>query len=386
MVLIGDGVKEAKEGLRMPGVKKMHQESGDSSKREYIMGHLFGALGIIVGNAGKQFCLPITMTIQDGCKPILEWMKSDYAEGSHVTCLVRQACKAAAMLVEKARLIMDAYFLSEPALITMREEAEKAGKDYITLITKARKNYVANEKPGKYKGRGRPEIIGKEVSLFGLFETMAESFVTKELIIYGKLTEVQYYCVNLLWGRHLHQELRFVLTSYSGHKSILASTDLTLLPEAIIQLYCYRFKIETFFRAFKQSIAGFGYHFWTYSMPLLNPFEHAKETVEKLARITDTEIRNKIIDTYKATEGFVMFCCIATGILQLCALQFTKEINLSPVRWLRTYTNTVPSEESTAAALRDSFKKLFNKYPKLHIAEIVAAKMDGEDCSFDASA
>jgi hypothetical protein len=82
-----------------------------------------------------------------------------------------------------------------------------------------------------------------------------------------------------------------------------------------------------------------------------------------------------------------MFCCIAIGILQLCALQFTKEINMSPVRWLRTYTNIVPSEESTAGALRDTFQKMvLCKSPKLRIAEIVATKMTDETLFLNDSA
>ncbi|KAF6614393.1 hypothetical protein J2W97_004238 [Paenibacillus jamilae] len=49
VVLVGDGMKEAKEGRRMPGVKKLHQESENVSKGEYIFRHLFGAIGILVG-------------------------------------------------------------------------------------------------------------------------------------------------------------------------------------------------------------------------------------------------------------------------------------------------------------------------------------------------
>jgi len=46
-ILIGDGVKEVKEGRKMPGVKSLHQESDNSSKGEYIHGQLFGGIGIL---------------------------------------------------------------------------------------------------------------------------------------------------------------------------------------------------------------------------------------------------------------------------------------------------------------------------------------------------
>ncbi|RUS45009.1 transposase, partial [Cohnella sp. AR92] len=47
VVFVGDGVKQAKEGRHMPGVKKLHQESENDAKGEYIFGHLFGAIGIL---------------------------------------------------------------------------------------------------------------------------------------------------------------------------------------------------------------------------------------------------------------------------------------------------------------------------------------------------
>ena len=50
-VLVGDGVKVSKEARYMPGVKKMVQESEDSSKGEFIFGHMFGALGVLLGDA-----------------------------------------------------------------------------------------------------------------------------------------------------------------------------------------------------------------------------------------------------------------------------------------------------------------------------------------------
>ena len=65
-ILAGDGVKQSKEGRHMPGVKKLHQESEDQTKAEYIFGHFFGAVGILVGSADHTLCLPLKINIQDG--------------------------------------------------------------------------------------------------------------------------------------------------------------------------------------------------------------------------------------------------------------------------------------------------------------------------------
>ena len=38
-VLVGDGIKVAKAGRKMPGVKKLHQQSDSNTKPEHIFGH-----------------------------------------------------------------------------------------------------------------------------------------------------------------------------------------------------------------------------------------------------------------------------------------------------------------------------------------------------------
>jgi len=40
-------------------------------------------------------------------------------------------------------------------------------------------------------------------------------------MLYGKEEKVEYWCLNLLWGVKLYQELRFVLVKYKGIESIL---------------------------------------------------------------------------------------------------------------------------------------------------------------------
>jgi hypothetical protein len=47
-VYVGDGIKVSKEGRKMPGVKRLHQESEDVSKPEWIRGHYFSALGMLL--------------------------------------------------------------------------------------------------------------------------------------------------------------------------------------------------------------------------------------------------------------------------------------------------------------------------------------------------
>ena len=90
-ILIGDGVKQSKEGKKMPGVKRLHQESENSDKAEYVSGHMFGFIGVLIGKIEKLFCLPLTASLQDGDKLMRKWEDEAYEPVSHVVQIVRDA-------------------------------------------------------------------------------------------------------------------------------------------------------------------------------------------------------------------------------------------------------------------------------------------------------
>ena len=53
----------------MPGVKRLHQESEDVSKPEWIRGHYFNALSILLSAGGACFAVPLILRLQDGLTP-----------------------------------------------------------------------------------------------------------------------------------------------------------------------------------------------------------------------------------------------------------------------------------------------------------------------------
>lgn len=67
---MGDGIKISKEGRKMPGVKGLHQESEDVSKPEWIRGHYFSALGLLLGAGQALFATPIVLKLHDGIDPV----------------------------------------------------------------------------------------------------------------------------------------------------------------------------------------------------------------------------------------------------------------------------------------------------------------------------
>jgi hypothetical protein len=264
VLLVGDGVKSSKEGRRMPGVKRHHQESDNSSKGEYIHGHLFGGVGILAEKEGKNFCIPLSMTLQDGVKTIFGWSKETAGERqeSHVVETIRQASKTAVHF-GSAILLLDRQYLSVPALNALDEI--NADAHLMHIVTKAKTNCTAYYEPEIIPGkRGAPKKKGDTVKVFSLFETDKEKFKSAEITLYGKPQKLQYHVVDLLWGKKLYKKLRFVLVLYEdGTKTVLVSTDLSLEPIEIIQLYGRRFGIEVMFREMKQVVCAFGYRFWS---------------------------------------------------------------------------------------------------------------------------
>jgi hypothetical protein len=65
-VLVGDGLKVAKAGRKMPAVKRLHQESESNTKPEYIFGHSCQAVAVLAQALLSVFAIPLTCRIHEG--------------------------------------------------------------------------------------------------------------------------------------------------------------------------------------------------------------------------------------------------------------------------------------------------------------------------------
>lgn len=379
VLLIGDGVKRASDGRFMPATKKMVQESEDSSKPTFIHGHFFGALGILVGSSSKSFCLPLSIRLHDGIKWIRRWRGEEHV--SHVVQMFRDGCRAVNYF-GKSLLVLDRYFLTVPLLMEWKAYAGNY-PDLLHIVTRAKKNCTAYERPGAYKGRGRKPVRGESIHLSDLFETAAASFQTATIAIYGEKKEVRFLSKVYLWGSKWYQPLQFVLVEYDKKQSILVSTSLTLSPEDIIKAYGHRFSIEALFRELKQQLGGFCYHFWTKAVPKLDRYRR-KGSSDPLEQITDTKQQKRILEAIKATEGYVMLCSIAIGILQLLCLRYEGKLQVSAFRYLRTPSREVMSEASMMEYLRKTLFRFMVQQKNLTVTKIILSKqMSLEDGEID---
>ena len=370
VVLIGDGVKKSKEGLKMPGVKRLKQESETQSKAACFYGHFWGCVGILIGTAAKLACLPLLLRLHDGLREMADWDESEETGEGHVTRLVSEACRCAAPF-GSALLLLDRLYPSVDALRVLNA-FNAAHSASVAIVSRMKRNAVAwTEAPEREPGRaGRSRKKGDKVRLWELFETKWAEFTKESVKIRGKDTTVEILSEDLLWGKGLYQKLRFVLVREGGSRFILFSTDLSVLPTDIVRLYFLRFRVENAFRELKQQIGAFSYHFWSKSMPRLKRFRKKTEPLP-LESVKSHKDRERIVKTVRATELYALVSSIAMGILQILSIEFDTPALRAQLRYQRTPAGERISEANLMRYLRQRIFAFMALWPDNSITQLI---------------
>jgi hypothetical protein len=364
VVFVADGLKVPKEGKKMPAVKSLHQESGDNAKAEFIMGHSFQAISMLVdAPSGQVFAVPLVSRICEG----LAWrrMKKPPTLLDKLVTLFGNVVDAAGV---PAILVADAYYASKKVINPLLDKGQH-------LITRARINSVAYETAEKpnMKRPGRPKLYGKKVRLRNLFKA-ARSFTEAPSPVYGETdVTIKYRVVDLLW-RPVGRLVRFVLVKHPKRGMIiLMSSSLDIDALSIIRLYGLRFKIEVSFKQAVHTLGTYAYHFW---MKPMKPIKRCSGN-QNLVRKPD-EYRDAVQRKIDAYHRYVQLGCIAQGLLQHLAINFRDVVWASFHSWLRTMRkDTVPSEMVAANALKSGFPEfILDKTTEPELKKFILHRVD----------
>ncbi len=369
-LLVGDGTKQPKEARHTPGVSRMHQESDDVSKPEYIFGHDIGCIGVIHANGEEKVCTPLRMFIQNFLKDTVGWPGSDPENAFPFTVqTARKGYEIAKHLGGSSYIVLDRAYLSVPLLQELNRL--NAEKHVLDVITRAKSNVVAFEDPPVRTGAvGRPRKKGDSVKLSHLFQERASDFTKAEVTMYGEQETVEYLEIYLLWGEKHYQKLKFVLVQSSKGQSIFVSTDLDLDAISIMEAYTLRFKIELTIKVLKQRVGGFLYHFWSKSMPEVNHFRKS-ENPSELSQVTDPAEQRRILATAEAVQRYLQFSCIVLGLAQMIALTPLYVRKIQKEMYLRTVKEGITSAVTVFDYLQQNIFCRMGRIPSCLISRLI---------------
>ena len=337
IVLVADGIKVAKTGRKMPAVKKLHQESDNNSKPEFIFGHSCQAVALIVRAATSFLAIPLACRIHEGVV---------FSNRDHRSLLDKLVLMVNALtLTVPFYLVADTYY----AAATIIRPLLTVGQH---LITSVRSNAVAYEAapPPATIHKGRPRLYGGKIKLKTLFDDQT-AFIEASSPIYGeKNVSLRYRLVELYWKPAGHL-VRFVLVIHPDRgRKILLSTDRSLAALQIIEIFGVRFKIEVSFKQAIYTVGTYAYHFWMRAMSP-RPRRSGNQYLHHQSPCYRDHVRRKI----GAYHAHIQLGVIAQGLLQSLAILCTTAVWRHFGSWLRTVRpGILPSELVVALALRHS--------------------------------
>jgi hypothetical protein len=188
-VLVGDGIKVAKSGRKMPGVKKLHQQSESNTKPEYIFGHSCQAIAVLIQALASVFALPLVCRIHEGVV---------FSNRDHRTLLDKMILLIDSLgLKEPFYFVADAYYATGNIVRGLLAQGNH-------LVTRVKSNSVAffpatPPPTNRPRPKGRPAKYGKKIKIAALLKEN-DRFQEAPSPVYGeKGVTLRFRVADLLW-------------------------------------------------------------------------------------------------------------------------------------------------------------------------------------------
>lgn len=109
----------------------------------------------------------------------------------------------------------------------------------------------------------------------------------------------------------------------------------------------------------------------------------SKNGTRDFSTVTNKHQQELIVKAAKAIEGFVNVGCVSIGLLQMLAINFSKNIWGEYTGWLRTKTSEIPTEDTVRSVLQQEFYYNFCNYSDTAIFKIITTKQRKQTCLYN---
>jgi len=155
---VGDGIKVPKAGRKMPGVKKLHQQSESNAKPEHIFGHSCQAVAVLTQALATIFAIPLACRVHEGVV---------FPNRDKRTLLDKMI-----LLIDSLGMNEPFYFVADAYYATGKIVRGLLAKGN-HLVTRVRRNSVAYfpatpPPPATPRRRGRPKKYRKKIKVASL--------------------------------------------------------------------------------------------------------------------------------------------------------------------------------------------------------------------------